>query len=278
MWRAVISEGNVAADGRVKRRRRYFYGATALAARSARDKYLAETTGKAPAPEPDPTTLAELSQAFLDHVERNNRANTHRSYEQVLRLHILPALGKLPLAELTPAHVKSAYESISKKASPSMAARSHTTLRAMLNFGREEHAIESSPLDRMKRSAPRHRRERVESLAEKQVAALLKAAKGTRLEALFVLAITTGMRQGELFALRWSDVDLAHRALSVEVPADTGYVLARPADDAGHRRERFRRHPSEAPEPEKGMMAAPGGAHLGCTWLYNEFGEVGPVK
>jgi integrase len=52
-------------------------------------------------------------------------------------------------------------------------------------------------------------------LTEEQVRTLLDAAAGHRLEALFVLAVTTGMRSGELLGLRWRDVDLVHGNLSV---------------------------------------------------------------
>jgi integrase len=44
---------------------------------------------------------------------------------------------------------------------------------------------------------------------------LLDAARGDRIEALYVLAVTTGMRQGELLALKWQDIDLDNATLSV---------------------------------------------------------------
>lgn len=76
-------------------------------------------------------------------------------------------------------------------------------------------------------------------LTEKEVKRLLKVAKGNRLEALIVLALTTGMRQGELFALRWSDVDLQRKTLSVqrsaqEIDGDIRFV--EPKTDLSRRR------------------------------------------
>jgi len=62
---------------------------------------------------------------------------------------------------------------------------------------------------------PRAPRYEMQVLDVKQSRALLRAADGDRLEALYVLALTTGMRQGELLALRWRDVDFQSAALSV---------------------------------------------------------------
>lgn len=63
--------------------------------------------------------------------------------------------------------------------------------------------------------APRRRRHEIQALSPEQTRALLGAASGERLEALYVLAVTTGMRQGELLALRWQDVDLDAETVQV---------------------------------------------------------------
>ena len=103
-----------------------------------------------------------------------------------------------------------------------MLARTHTVLRAMLNLALEEQVISVSPLASIRKAAPRHKRCRVEGLDKEQVQAILHEAAGHRLEALFILAVTTGMRQGELFALRWSDVDLQRPSLRVIRSAQRG--------------------------------------------------------
>ena len=56
---------------------------------------------------------------------------------------------------------------------------------------------------------PKVTRRDIPAIAPDQAGALLDAAAGHRLEALFVFAVTSGMRQGELFGLRWQDVDAA---------------------------------------------------------------------
>jgi len=63
--------------------------------------------------------------------------------------------------------------------------------------------------------APRPAEHDMTPLTQEQAQALLRAAQGDRLEALYVLAITTGMRQGELLGVRWRDVDLETRQLQI---------------------------------------------------------------
>jgi integrase len=62
---------------------------------------------------------------------------------------------------------------------------------------------------------PQVRREEMQPLSPEQVRVLLEAARGERLEALYVLAVTTGLRQGELLGLKWEDVDLEAGTLQV---------------------------------------------------------------
>jgi integrase len=63
--------------------------------------------------------------------------------------------------------------------------------------------------------APTSQRHEFTTLTAEQARSSLKAAQGDRLEALYVLAITTGLRQGELLGLRWQDVDLERRRLQL---------------------------------------------------------------
>src|SRR3712207_1762166 len=58
-------------------------------------------------------------------------------------------------------------------------------------------------------------REEIKALSSEQAKALLASARGTRNEVLYVVALHTGLRQGELLGLKWADVDLTGRRLSV---------------------------------------------------------------
>jgi integrase len=220
MWVAAISEGHVAEQGRQRRRRRFFYGATASEARAARDEYLRKAGKDAPKTDVAALTVSEFADRFFRHIDDRIaggelRETTKNSYDQIVRLYVIPTFGELPIVELSSTRIKRFYDSLRSKVSSSRIARVHVILGAMLSLAVEERVLASSPLDAIKRAAPRHRRPKAEALTEKQAQQLRQAAKGHRLEALVTLALTTGMRQGELFALRWSDVDLKRRTLYV---------------------------------------------------------------
>ncbi len=82
------------------------------------------------------------------------------------------------------------------------------------------------------------RREEIRPLTPEQVKTLFEAAKGDRLEALYVLAVTTGLRQGELLGVKWDDVDMEAGSLCVRRTLTTAKgrpVLSAPETKASRR-------------------------------------------
>jgi len=85
---------------------------------------------------------------------------------------------------------------------------------------------------------PRIKRQEMVTLSPEETRSLLAAAAGDRLEALYVLAVTTGMRQGELLALRWRDVDLQTGMVQVRTTlqrSKDGFVFSEPKTDRSRR-------------------------------------------
>jgi integrase len=111
---------------------------------------------------------------------------------------------------------------------------------------------------------PRPRRREMTTLSPQEARAFLEAAQGDRLEALYVLALTTGMRQGELLALRWRDVDLEAGTLQVRATLQRtrqGFVFGnrrRPAPGARSPSPLARWRPSGATACAKRRSA--------CAW------------
>ena len=88
-------------------------------------------------------------------------------------------------------------------------------------------------------TAPRIVKRRARPLTVEQARQLLEAARGHRLEVLLTLAVVTGMRRGELLAMRWSDVELERRVLlvcrTVDYIAHYGHVETEPKTESGLR-------------------------------------------
>jgi len=119
------------------------------------------------------------------------------------------------LKNLTPVHVRGLYrEKLQAGLSPRTVQYIHVTLHKALKQAVQDGLIPRNATEAVK--APQVRRQEINPLSAEQVKVLLKTASGDRLEALFVLAIHTGLRQGELLGLKWEDVvDLESGTLRV---------------------------------------------------------------
>src|SRR5215216_7306865 len=153
-----------------------------------------------------------LADSVLDTV----RPTTYERYEQIVRIHVRPALGGVKLKNLTPAHVRGLYR---EKLQAGLSARTvryiHTTLHKALKQAVMDGLIPRNVTEAVK--PPQPTREEMHPLTPEQAKVLLQTAHetGDRLEALYVLAINTGLRQGELLGLKWDDVDLEDGSLQV---------------------------------------------------------------
>ena len=160
--------------------------------------------------EPDDPSppLGQFLEAWLeDVVRRSVRPKTFVSYRSICRIHLIPALGSIPVAELRPRDVQ-AY--LNAKAATGLAPRSVSYQRNILRqaLGHAERT-ELVPRNVAKLAMPpRIPRREVRPLTPEEARTFLAAIAGDRLEALFVLAIGVGLRQGEILGLRWSDLDL----------------------------------------------------------------------
>src|SRR5690606_17631674 len=99
--------------------------------------------------------------------------------------------------------------------------------------------------------------------------ALLEAAASDRLEALYVLAITSGLRQGELLALQWSDVDLEAQAVTVRhtlIEAEGKIILSEPKTAKSRRRVTIPQMAIEALHAHRRQSLAEG--HAGSPWVF----------
>ena len=157
-----------------------------------------------------------LDRWLSDSVSDTVKATTFERYEQIVRLHLKPALGRVKLKALTPAHVRGLYREKLEAGSSARTVRYvHTTLHKALKQAVMDGLIPRNATESVK--PPQPSREEMRPLTPEQAKLLLQVAHeaGDRLEALYVLAIHTGLRQGELLGLKWDDVDLEDGSLQV---------------------------------------------------------------
>ena len=159
--------------------------------------------------------VSEYLDRWLNDSLRNTvRQSTFVRYEQLVRLHISPALGRIALKSLSAAHVQGFYrDRLDSGLSPATVQKIHAVLHKALDQAASWSLVPRNPTESVK--APRPAPEEIRPLNREQAKVLLETARGERFEALYVLAVTTGLRQGELLGLKWEDVDLENSLIRV---------------------------------------------------------------
>jgi integrase len=209
LWIASISLGYNSAG---KRQRRTVSGATKT---EALEKMRAlVNSGAVPLGEIDKLPLGEYLDRWLDQVKEKLSPTTHHRYGQHVRLHIKPHVGHVLLRKLEPYHIERLYREM-ENAGDSAAERQKTgkALSTALRAAVRSKLIPHNPcLDVTK---PRVTKEEIRPLDGSQAKSLVAATREDRLHALYVLALDSGMRQGELFGLHWPDVDFTAGCVQV---------------------------------------------------------------
>jgi integrase len=155
-----------------------------------------------------------LTRWLEDYAQATVRPRTYASYAQLIRLHLLPELGRVPIGKLSPQHVQAL---LNRKHASGLSPRTvqylHALLRTALNRAVKWGLVARNVA--LLTDPPRLPRTEIQPLTPEQVQTLLRAIQGDRLEALYTVAIALGLRQGEALGLRWQQVDLEHGTLSV---------------------------------------------------------------
>jgi integrase len=207
-WTGVVSFGVNPATG--KRRRRKVHGQTK---KEVQDK-LRELQGKGPG-EPCKLTVAQFLTRWLENTAREHIGeNTYERYKRIVDQRLIPRLGGLRLTDLTAFHVEDFYADM--KRVPVGAPSRHQAgmvLSTALKHAVRLRLIPLNPASEVAR--PRVEEREMIIMTDDQVRLFLAAARRSRYYALFALAVATGMRQGELLALQWPDVDFEHNTVTV---------------------------------------------------------------
>jgi integrase len=190
--------------------------------------------------------------AFLDEwlatsVVARCRPSTARSYRETVERYIRPAIGHVPLAKVEPEQVQRMLSSLTARGdlSPTTVRYAYAVLRIALGRALKSGRVVRNVCTLIDPPAKAHRE--LKPLSGQQVRDFLAGIAGDRLEALYLAALGTGLRQGELLALRWQDVDLERGELAVTHTLQRGTrALAEPKTDRARRTLRIPRQVTAA--------------------------------
>jgi integrase len=160
--------------------------------------------------------LSTFLTQWLEEVHRPPaiRPTTYQRYLDVSRKHILPALGHFELQKVTPQRIQTFYSTKLKEGqSTSSVHIMHSLLSKAFDTAVKWRLISSNPCKGT--TIPHEVKREAQSLTEEQARHLLEAARDHDLEVFVVTALSTGMRIGELLALRWSDIDMEQGMVNV---------------------------------------------------------------
>jgi integrase len=167
-------------------------------------------------------TVGHWLTRWLAEAEHVTSPKTHERYAEIVAKHLIPALGAVRLAQLAPVQIQDYYSQAlasgrrdGRGGLSAQTVRHHDrVLNVALKRARALRLIAINPLEGV--ISPRVERHEIEIPDQDQTTRLLAAAATTRLYVPIFLALATGMRRGEILALRWQEVDLATSTLRVE--------------------------------------------------------------
>ena len=197
-----------------KRRRSYIYGATAAEVQDALLKVRSDQAAGLPIAVERQSVAQFLDRWLEDSVKPSVRPLTHEQYHQHVKLYLAPLLGHHRLSKLAPAHVRAFIkQKLQDGLSPRTVQLSIVILRKAVSQAVKDGLIGRNVAKLV--DGPRVERFEGKMLSPEQARAFLDAAKGERLEALYTVALSLGLRMGEALGLRWQDIDFERRMLTV---------------------------------------------------------------
>ncbi len=232
-WQARLDLGRQ--NGR--RRRKAIYGRTRKEVAVKLTKALRDVQQGVPLGDGRQTLGPYLDQWLTVVVKPNVRPKTYRSYAQLVRLHVTPGLGYLRLARLEPGHVETFLE---EKRLAGLSPRTRQYLRAVLRRALSR-ALKHGLVARNAAALadpPRSVRSETQTLTPGQARTFLASILEHRLYPLFAVALSCGLRQGEILGLRWKDLDLERGVLQVRYALERlgkGWRLVEPKSERSRR-------------------------------------------
>lgn len=194
---------------------------------------------------PSKTTLSEYLSMWLEEYARPNIAiTTYSGYAVNINNHIIPYIGNIPLQELQPIQIQKLYNHLAKEGnstkkcglSPRSIQYIHMVLKQALKKAYEIQLIPKNVADMVK--IPKQKKYIPNFLYEEEIPVLLEIFKNSNIYIPVLLAVGIGLRRGETLALKWANVDLENKVISITenlIPTKDGVQFSTPKTEASQR-------------------------------------------
>lgn len=165
--------------------------------------------------QPKKSTLSQYLQDWLETKKSTLSKSTFMQYQRIVTNHIIPALGNRELIKLSPADIAKFYSALmeEKRLAESTIGDIHKVLTAALNQAVKWDMIVKNPASLVQK--PKAKKKELNTWTQDEAKRFLAVSKNYRTHIAFLLALTTGMRQGEILGLRWKDVDFEEGTIQV---------------------------------------------------------------
>ena len=166
-------------------------------------------------------TFGHFAQTWYDIYKKPYlRENSLNAIQYVLNQHILPYLGGCRLRDITPMQIQSVMARLADK-SNSLQSKALIHLRSIFKAAEENGLVAKSPVSGMLKAGGKKTPEKV-ALTPQESRTLLERVENRRAKTFLLTALHTGMRRGEILALKWEDIDFDNKVIHVRRNAVLG--------------------------------------------------------
>lgn len=165
---------------------------------------------------PTPSMLfCEWAETWLAGVKREHSTATFQSYEYHMEKFVLPRLGSFSMTDLQPLAFRSLLSDLEDSGVPAPTRQKiYNTLHSCFSVAAQLELIPRNPISKV--TKPKHKRKEINPFTLEEVKRILEFTKADRLHAMYVVAFHLGLRQGELFAIEWGDLDEEAKTISIQ--------------------------------------------------------------